>query len=141
MIVRRDRRGRLLTRDLGPGYAEIPDRGLRELVAWWAATRAEWQGADGDDAEAFAPAPWLAALPARAPHLGEVPPGWPPPTWARGADIRLYPVRRADVVALIVALAGCLPDASNRGIARLIGCSHSTVAAHRKAVALAGAGA
>ena len=141
-----------------PRHADIPDAETRHLAAWHFVTMRRWSGAEltelsTADAEKCVPPEWLAAMPAQAPPTAGATlgagatnaamakarrkiraqlPAFPPPTWRRGSDGRLYPAHRREVVALVVRLTDLLPTASNRAIARLIACSHETVAEHRR---------
>jgi len=146
------------TESRDPRHADIPDPEARHLAAWHFLTNRRWSGTElaelsTADAAACVPREWLAAMPTDAPptagamlgagatnaarakarrNIRAQLPAFPPPTWLRGSDGHLYPARRRDVVALVIRLTDLLPTASNRAIARLVGCSHETVAEHRR---------
>jgi len=141
-----------------PRHADIPDAEVRDLAAWFFVTMRRWSSTElvelsTADAEKCIPRKWLAAMQPEAPLTGGAMvggdarearkvaarravrahlPNVPPPTWLRGADGRLYPARRRTVTSLAARLVELLPGASNRAIARLVGCSHGTVAECRR---------
>lgn len=143
-----------------PRHSDIADAHARHLAAWFFVTMRHWSGTEltqvsSSDAEGCCPSDWLAAMPAQPPpsvgmvapdsspaqrrsarrRLQAALPDYPPPTWLRGPDGRLYPARRRQLVGLVERLVEEFPTASSKAIARLVGCSHTTVAEHRRRMA------
>jgi hypothetical protein len=51
--------------------------------------------------------------------------------WRRGRDGRLHPARKAELALLVDNLLTLFPEATDRAVARLLTCSHRTVAKRR----------
>lgn len=137
-------------------HADIPDEPTRRWAAFYYVAAGLWAGEESPDLSIreiarFLYAPHLEALIEEAPPspgaflarlpvasektvrsiFAEARPEDVLLPWRRGRDGRLHPARKAELAVLVDNLLTLFPEATDRAIARLLACSHRTVAKRR----------